>query len=310
VHTDNLAGAGVVTDSTGVISEAEDYYPYGGIRIDTKTNYGGEKRKYAGTEYDALSGLNYAMARYQSPTRGQFISEDPVYLAIGNPETLKALTQREQRQFLMDPQQMNSYAYARGNPIVMSDPQGLASKFGSSLFSPSFPIATLEYFGFVSTLATANAYFSDAPKSPTTQNNLAAQLQFDVSTGVVALFASTPQAAALAIGGVVLQGVDAYCAGNTCKDFSGAANSTPAAILSSMRPSPGTVPSPYNLNASTANSGAQAQRGNQGGGSGVINSPAGAQFVSSLQSFVAALSAYVSSLSQSSGSRGNNSGNK
>jgi hypothetical protein len=34
--------------------EAQDFYPYGAIRIDTKTNYAGEKRKYAGTEYDSL----------------------------------------------------------------------------------------------------------------------------------------------------------------------------------------------------------------------------------------------------------------
>jgi len=43
------------------VAEAEDFYPYGGQRIDTKTNYGGEKRKYAGTEYDSLSALNSSM---------------------------------------------------------------------------------------------------------------------------------------------------------------------------------------------------------------------------------------------------------
>jgi hypothetical protein len=38
------------------ISEAEDFYPYGAIRIDTRsTAHASEKRKYAGTEYDALS---------------------------------------------------------------------------------------------------------------------------------------------------------------------------------------------------------------------------------------------------------------
>jgi hypothetical protein len=66
VHTDNLDGSSVITDPTGAVSEAEDFYPYRAIRIDTKANYGGEKRKYAGTEYDSLSGLNYAMARYQN----------------------------------------------------------------------------------------------------------------------------------------------------------------------------------------------------------------------------------------------------
>jgi hypothetical protein len=54
VHTDNLGGSSVVTDPQGAVSEAEDFYPYGTTRIDTKTNYGGEKRKHAGTEYDAL----------------------------------------------------------------------------------------------------------------------------------------------------------------------------------------------------------------------------------------------------------------
>src|SRR5262245_27302283 len=99
VHTDNLGGSSVITDPQGNVSEAEDFYPYGATRIDTKTNYGGEKRKYAGTEYDSRSGLNYAMARYQSPTRGQFISEDPVFLA--NPS----------QQNLRDPQSLNSYSY-------------------------------------------------------------------------------------------------------------------------------------------------------------------------------------------------------
>jgi hypothetical protein len=52
--------------STTVRYVHTDFYPYGGIRIDSKTNYGGEKRKYAGTEYGSLSGLNYAMARADS----------------------------------------------------------------------------------------------------------------------------------------------------------------------------------------------------------------------------------------------------
>jgi RHS repeat-associated protein len=86
--------------------------PYGGVRIDTKTNYGGVRNKYAGTISDSLSGLNYAQARYQNPTRGQFISEDPVFL--GDPS----------QQNLKDPQSLNSYSYANDNPITKSDPTG------------------------------------------------------------------------------------------------------------------------------------------------------------------------------------------
>jgi RHS repeat-associated protein len=95
------------------VVEALDYYPFGGMRVDTKTNYGGVRNKYAGTVYDALSGLNYMQARYQNSARGQFISEDPVFL--GDPS----------QQNLKDPQSLNSYSYASDNPIVKTDPAGL-----------------------------------------------------------------------------------------------------------------------------------------------------------------------------------------
>jgi RHS repeat-associated protein len=111
-HTDKLGGSSVVTDSAGAVAEATDYYPYGGIRLDTKTNYGGVRNKYAGTANDALSGLNYMQARYQNSSRGQFISQDPVFL--GDPSL----------QNLTDPQSLNSYSYANDNPINKSDPSG------------------------------------------------------------------------------------------------------------------------------------------------------------------------------------------
>jgi RHS repeat-associated protein len=106
IHPDHLGSTNVVSDATGSVVEAEDFYPYGGLRVDTKTSgYGGVRNKYAGTIYDALSGLNYAQARYQNSNRGQFISEDPVFL--GDPK----------QQVLSDPQQLNSYNYAFDNPV-------------------------------------------------------------------------------------------------------------------------------------------------------------------------------------------------
>lgn len=71
IATDNLRGANIVLDATGGVAEAEDFTPFGGIRIDAKTKYGGVRNKYAGTVYDALSGLNYTQARYQNSSRGQ-----------------------------------------------------------------------------------------------------------------------------------------------------------------------------------------------------------------------------------------------
>jgi RHS repeat-associated protein len=103
-----------VLNERGTVAESLDYYPYGGLRMDTKTNYGGVRNKYAGTIYDALSGLNYAQARYQDPSRGQFLSEDPVFL--GDPKQQK----------LSDPESLDSYSYANDNPITKSDPTGRA----------------------------------------------------------------------------------------------------------------------------------------------------------------------------------------
>jgi RHS repeat-associated protein len=74
--------------------------------------YVGEKNKYAGTEYDSTANLNYMQARYQDPQRGQFLSQDPMFL--GNAS----------QQNLLEPQTMNSYSYANSNPVVNSDPSG------------------------------------------------------------------------------------------------------------------------------------------------------------------------------------------
>lgn len=70
-----------------------------------------EQRKFIGQEYDKATGLDYLNARYYDAKRGQFITQDP--LARDNPE-----------QFLADPQQLNSYSYAKNNPITLSDPSG------------------------------------------------------------------------------------------------------------------------------------------------------------------------------------------
>ena len=54
-------------------------------------------------------------ARHQNSSRGQFISEDPVFL--GDPK----------QQVLTDPQSLNSYSYGNDNPISNKDPNGLGA---------------------------------------------------------------------------------------------------------------------------------------------------------------------------------------
>jgi pyocin large subunit-like protein len=70
---------------------------------------------------------------------GLFLSQDPVFLAIGNPKQLKNLTGMDQQKYLMDPQALNSYSYARQNPLKYIDPNGnwFETAFDVAMFSLS-----------------------------------------------------------------------------------------------------------------------------------------------------------------------------
>ena len=80
---------------------------------------------FVGQFGDDPSALSYLNARYYDGSRGQFVSQDPMFLGLGDPKVLGQLTQERQEKVLTDPQALNSYAYARGNPLRYSDPQGL-----------------------------------------------------------------------------------------------------------------------------------------------------------------------------------------
>jgi len=64
-------------------------------------------------------------SRFYDSQRGQFLSEDPTFLTIGDTAGTQRLTRRSQDSFLADPQQLNSYNYGRNNPITIKDPDGL-----------------------------------------------------------------------------------------------------------------------------------------------------------------------------------------
>lgn len=69
------------------------------------------QRIFTGHEYDASTGLSYMGARYQNPVQGKFLSQDPIF-------------QNSPEYSLEDPQGLNSYSYARNNPILLVDPDG------------------------------------------------------------------------------------------------------------------------------------------------------------------------------------------
>jgi RHS repeat-associated protein len=73
---------------------------------------------------DAQTGLDYLNARYYDGSRGQFLSEDRAFLAVGNPNHLKVIANQDQQSFLTNPQQLNTYGYGSGNPMINKDPTG------------------------------------------------------------------------------------------------------------------------------------------------------------------------------------------
>jgi RHS repeat-associated protein len=116
ITSDHLGGSSVVTDSSGVIVEVTDYHPYGATRIDAKSSSFSEQRKFTGHEFDSSTGLTYQGSRYYSGSRGSFISEDPLSRSLGMSSRSESL--------MNDPQMLNMYSYARGNPLMYTDEYG------------------------------------------------------------------------------------------------------------------------------------------------------------------------------------------
>ena len=117
VHSDQLGSPAAVTDASSTIVETLDYYPYGASKFDTMVGtYTGDPRKYIGQYSDTATGLDYLNSRYFDSSRGQFISQDPVFWEVGQTSDGKNV--------LANPQMMNSYSYAGDNPIINKDPTG------------------------------------------------------------------------------------------------------------------------------------------------------------------------------------------
>ena len=102
-HSDHLGSSSVLTDELGGISGEMQYYPYGTVFLDTRVDV--TPHTYTGQEEDGETGLYYYGARYYDSALGKFASPDPLLDH-------------------MISQDLNTYQYARGNPLSFIDPDG------------------------------------------------------------------------------------------------------------------------------------------------------------------------------------------
>ena len=79
-------------------------------------------------------------------------TQDPTFLAMGNPSQLQSYKQ-DQQKLLSDPQQMNSYSYGRDNPVINKDPlvfghlnlvESIRFRFGDYLLRAAFTLTKME----------------------------------------------------------------------------------------------------------------------------------------------------------------------
>jgi RHS repeat-associated protein len=118
---------------------------------------------YIGQFLDDATNLDYLNARYYDPVRGQFLSQDPTFLSMGDPNAMTRLTRMEQMQFLMDPQLSHSYSYGRGNPVRYSDPAGTFIQIPALLW---FAGGALIRYGATAMTAYDVAHYADTKLNP------------------------------------------------------------------------------------------------------------------------------------------------
>ena len=105
---DNLAGnVTAILDKSQAVKASYEYDSFGIPRADSPSIP--DRFLFAGEDYEVETGLIYLRNRYYDPEIGRFISPDPIFGDITNPQAL------------------NPYVYANNNPVNFRDPLGLKS---------------------------------------------------------------------------------------------------------------------------------------------------------------------------------------
>jgi RHS repeat-associated protein len=267
----------------------------------------------AGRQFEGLftdfTNLVYSDARYLNPAQGQFISQDPTFLALGNPNQLQQISQLDQQRFLSDPQQLNSYSYGRDNPITQKDPAGNIVTEAADLVYKLFYLNTGR-----TAFQSYNSLITGVANNSPEQSSEQAQFLFDsgsLGASSLALFyvGDPVMAAAIDVGGIILSVRDSVCSTHTCKDFSGS-QKTIGEILSTIPTGPMANPTlmPKANGGSSAPSGSSgngpvshagtAQGGGSNGGASLSLAQQMASIQAQIQSIQAQINNYIQSISK------------
>ena len=114
-HTDPAGTPMAMTDSSGNVVWRADYKPFGEEQSVTSTVP--NDKRFIGKEKDEETGFSYFGARYQNAKIGRFIAPDPV-------RAVDPRTNKTNEDMLLNPQRLNTYAYALNNPYRFVDPDG------------------------------------------------------------------------------------------------------------------------------------------------------------------------------------------
>jgi RHS repeat-associated protein len=145
-HQDHLGSSSVMTDATGQLVSESTFYPFGHPRNEHEPRNVKEAYGFTQKERDGESGLSYFEARFLATGISRFATVEP--LADQIPGT-----------WLADPRLLNSYGYAKNNPLVVIDPDGEnAVVIGAVVAAVAFGVKLYDYYEKVQT-------YSDLSKS-------------------------------------------------------------------------------------------------------------------------------------------------
>ncbi len=136
--SDGLGSILALADETGAFRTLYTYAPFGAAVATGVSDP--NVFQFTGRENDGVAGLQFNRARYYHPILQRFLSEDPVGFAGGN---------------------INLYAYARNNPVSLTDPLGLDAQIAM------YPSRIATSGAGLSAMATSSVYrLATQPAAP------------------------------------------------------------------------------------------------------------------------------------------------